>query len=127
MQKYFVFAQKYCLNRYRSAILDLHKSICLHYGVQLMQIFAVMNVVFTYYIFHNFQVYIISSVLLYALPMFIEGYTLNVKLYILPFILPIIHIGLIGSIYSTVALAVERYITICHPFLRYRFVLLLRS
>ena len=54
------------------------------------------------------------------MPMFIGGYTLNVKLFILPYMLPIIHIALLGSIYSTVALAAERYITICHPFLRYR-------
>ena len=67
-----------------------------------------------------FQVYIISSVLLYALPQFIDDYTQNVKLYILPYLLPIIHMALLGSIYSTVALATERYITICHPFVRYR-------
>lgn len=66
------------------------------------------------------QLYIISSVLLYAMPMFIESYTLNIKLYILPYMLPIIHMALLGSIYSTVALAAERYITICHPFVRYR-------
>ena len=60
--------------------------------------------------------------LLYALPLFIKGYTLDVKIYLLPYLLPIIHIALLGSIYSTVALAAERYITICHPFLRYRYV-----
>ena len=52
--------------------------------------------------------------------MFIDDYTFSVKVYILPYILPIIHIALLGSIYSTVALAAERYITICHPFMRYR-------
>ena len=67
-----------------------------------------------------FQVYIICSVLLYGLPMFIDDYTYSVKLYLLPYILPIIHVALLGSIYSTVALAAERYITICHPFMRYR-------
>jgi len=65
-------------------------------------------------------IYIICSVLLYAFPAFIDGYTKDVKLFIIPYILPIIHIALIGSIYSTVALAAERYITICHPFMRYR-------
>ena len=68
----------------------------------------------------SFQIYIICSVLLYAFPEFIDGYTKDVKILLLPYILPIIHIALIGSIYSTVALAVERYITICHPFMRYR-------
>jgi len=52
--------------------------------------------------------------------MFIDDYTYSVKLYLLPYILPIIHVALLGSIYSTVALAAERYITICHPFMRYR-------
>ena len=54
------------------------------------------------------------------MPMFIEDYTLSVKLYMLPYALPIIHMALLGSIYSTVALAAERYITVCHPFLRFR-------
>ena len=74
------------------------------------------------FFFFFFQVYIISSVLLYGLPMFISEYTLKVKLHILPYMVPIIHMALLGSIYSTVALAVERYVSICHPFVRYRYV-----
>ncbi len=53
--------------------------------------------------------------------MFIPDYVQNVKLYLLPYLLPIIHVALVGSIYSTVALALERYITVCHPFARYRY------
>lgn len=64
--------------------------------------------------------YIFCSLLLFALPMFIEDYIIKVKLYLLPYLLPIIHIALVGSIYSTVALAMERYITVCHPFVRFR-------
>jgi len=52
--------------------------------------------------------------------MFMDEYTSKVKLYMLPYALPIIHMALLGSIYSTVALAAERYITVCHPFVRFR-------
>jgi hypothetical protein len=33
----------------------------------------------------------------------------------LPYLLPAAHIGLVGSIYCTLALTVERYIAVCHP------------
>ena len=36
-----------------------------------------------------FQLYIICSILLFALPMFIDDYTDNVKLYLLPYVLPV--------------------------------------
>ena len=68
-----------------------------------------------------FQAYIICSILLFALPQFIPDYHSSVKLPALPTLLPITHVALVGSIYSTVALALERYITVCHPFVRYRY------
>ena len=34
-------------------------------------------------------------------------------------ILPLAHIALTGSIYSTLALTIERFITVCHPFFKF--------
>jgi len=36
----------------------------------------------------------------------------------LPFVLPLAQIGLTGSIYLTMAITLERYFTVCHPFYR---------
>ena len=66
------------------------------------------------------QVYIVCSILLFTLPQLSAGYG-PVRTFLLPHVLPIIHIALVGSIYSTAALALERYITVCHPFVRYRY------
>merc|ERR1719204_1090979 len=58
--------------------------------------------------------------MMYALPIFFNGYTMKVLVYILPHMVYVIHMALLGSIYSTVALAVERFIAVCYPFLKYR-------
>ncbi len=87
-------------------VLWLLQKLCLHLRCLLL----------------GLQVYIVCSLLLFSLPMFIPHYTESVKIYLLPYLLPVIHVALVGSVYSTVALAVERYITVCHPFIRYRSV-----
>jgi hypothetical protein len=46
----------------------------------------------------------VCSILLFSLPMFIEDYTLSVKLYLLPYCLPVIHLAL-GSILQNSILA----------------------
>ena len=70
----------------------------------------------------TFQIYVVSSIMMYALPIFFNGYTMKVLVYILPHMIYVIHMALLGSIYSTVALAVERFIAVCYPFLKYRLI-----
>ena len=36
--------------------------------------------------------------------------------HITPYILPVIHITLTGSVYTVVAVAIERFLTVCFPF-----------
>ena len=35
----------------------------------------------------------------------------------LPVVIPVAQIGLMGSVYCTVALALERFLAVCYPFL----------
>jgi len=44
-----------------------------------------------------------------------ETYNKEVAPYIVPYILPMAQIALTGSIYSTLAVAIERYVSVCHP------------
>ena len=41
----------------------------------------------------------------------------------LPVVLPLAHIGLVGSIFSTPALSLEKYLAMVHPFTRYRYLI----
>ena len=73
-------------------------------------------------ILHNFlfQMYVVCSVLLFSLSKFIEEYDLVYRIYLLPYLLPMAHVGLMGSVYCTLALTIERFLAVCYPFLKHR-------
>ncbi len=64
-------------------------------------------------------IYILANILLFSIPQFSSNYKESgVYFYILPWVLPMAQIGMTGSIYFTMAITVERYVTVCHPFYR---------
>ena len=62
--------------------------------------------------------YIISMMLVFTVPQFSVGYKNDGYPWVLPWALPIIQTCLTGSIYFTMAITVERYLAVCHPFYR---------
>ena len=61
--------------------------------------------------------YIVLSLLLFTIPQISPGYkTMGYHYHVLPRALPLAQMTLTGSIYSTLAMTVERYLTVCHPF-----------
>ena len=62
-------------------------------------------------------IYITLCALVFSIPEVFEDYRNNGNLLlIVPTALPIIQIALTGSVYCTVAISLERYLTVCHPF-----------
>ena len=60
--------------------------------------------------------YIIFSILIFALPQLSNTYKENYLKYIVPTALPLVQIALTGSVYSTLAISLERYWVVCNPF-----------
>lgn len=61
-------------------------------------------------------IFLASIFLQYSLPVLSEDFMVWVLPYLTPFTVPIIHISLTGSVYSVVAVALERFMTVCFPF-----------
>ena len=63
--------------------------------------------------------YVSFSVIIFGLPHLIPNFAesnfLNQNI---PSFLAIVHISLTGSIYFTIAVTIERYLTVCHPYFK---------
>ena len=62
--------------------------------------------------------YIFGSILCFSIKELNEDYRETGYYYVVPWALPMVQIGMTGSIYFTMAITVERYFTVCHPFFR---------
>jgi len=67
--------------------------------------------------FFSLKVYVACSLHLFAFPKFWPEYEQLARIPSMPFVIPVAQIGLMGSIYCTIALTIERFLTVCHPFL----------
>ena len=63
------------------------------------------------------QIYVACSIHLFSMAKFWPPYDQLARIPSLPYVIPIAQIGLMGSVYCTVALAVERFLAVCYPFL----------
>ena len=62
-------------------------------------------------------IYIIVSILLFVLPNLSSDYELNGPWhYVVPWAIPLGQISLTGSVYFTMVITIERYLTVCQPF-----------
>ena len=66
-------------------------------------------------------IHIILTVTCFSLPQLSVAYRTQVLLHAIPFLIPLAQMSLCSSSLTTVALTVERYISLCWPYLRYRF------
>ena len=64
-----------------------------------------------------------TSVYLFAIPILCQYMIGTYYVVSLPVVLPLAHIRLVGSIISTLALSLEKYLAMVHPFTRYRYLI----
>ena len=62
-------------------------------------------------------VYLVLAMVMFGLPQLVPSIQQSrLFLYMIPHLLPLAHISLTGAIYFTIAITIERYTTVCHPF-----------
>ena len=85
------------------------------------------------------QVYLLTSISLFSLPCLMPGlFSGTYQVLTLPYVLPVAHIGMVrtssvypgkysvylhpqvGSIYTSLALSIERYAAVVHPFAKHK-------
>lgn len=61
--------------------------------------------------------YILLCIIIFAVPGLFEDYKKEgYHFYVVPAAIPMVQIALTGSVYCTLAISIERYLTVCHPF-----------
>ena len=63
------------------------------------------------------QIYVVCSIHLFSLAKFWPEYDELSRTPSLPVLIPVAQISLMGSVYCTIALALERFLAVCYPFL----------
>ena len=66
-------------------------------------------------------IHLILTVVCFSLPQISETYKNEIYLYLIPYFIPLAQMSLCSSTLTTVALTIERYVSLCNPFFRYRF------
>ena len=62
-------------------------------------------------------IYILFCFIAFTMPEIFEGYKkMGFHQHIAPIAVPLLQVALTGSIYCTVSISIERYMTVCHPF-----------
>ena len=61
--------------------------------------------------------YIIMAILVFVLPALSSSYKNNgYYQYVVPLAIPVVQVSMTASVYFTMAITLERYLTVCHPF-----------
>ena len=66
--------------------------------------------------------YLMTSVYLFAIPSLCQDMIGTYYVVSLPVVLPLAHVGLVRSIFSTLALSLEKYLAMVRLFTRYRYL-----